>query len=92
MNVPAILDGAKVILYTTNDISNNFGCVHYEEHDEVVTGLAIAKYDSDESYYLFSCDLQWNVIGDTLHATLEEAKCCAENSFEIKGLTWRTKQ
>jgi len=90
LNIPSELDGAKVILYTDNKEINYFGYVRYEDHNETITALAIAKYANGEGYYLFSCDIEWNVIGDTLHSTLEEAKHCAENSEGGKGIIWRT--
>ncbi len=88
MGVPFELDGARVILYTNNNENNNFGYIHCGEQKEVVTGLAITKYDNDESYYLFSCDLEWSVIGDTLHSTLEEAKECAKISHNANDGIW----
>lgn len=90
MNIPSELDGAKVILCTDNKETNYYGYVRYEDHDENVTALAIAKYANGKSCYLFSCDLEWNVIGDTSHSTLEEAKYCAENSAGGKGIVWIT--
>ena len=88
MYVPSILDGAKVILYTDNKESNNFGFVIYEDHEEVVTALVIAKYDNDENYYLFDCNLDWEVIGDTLHSTIDDAKSCAKISKKFGGIVW----
>lgn len=88
MYVPNELDGAKVIMYTDNKVSNNFGNVRYEDHDEMITALAIAKYDKDKSYYLFDCNLEWEVIGDTLHSTIDEAKSCAENFTRVGKVTW----
>lgn len=88
MHVPNILDGAKVILYTDNKASNNFGYVRYEYHDEIITALAIAKYEKDKNYYLFYCNLEWEVIGDTLHSTIDEAKFCAENSKKVCNINW----
>jgi hypothetical protein len=88
MYVPNELDGAKVILYTDNKASNNFGYVRYEDHNEIITALAIAKYDKDKSYYLFDCNLEWEVICDTLHSTIDEAKYCAENSIKVNKITW----
>ncbi|MEG0774049.1 hypothetical protein [Clostridium sp.] len=88
MYVPNTLDGAKVILYTDNKASNNFGYVRYEDHDEFITALAIAKYDKDKNYYLFDCNLGWEVIGDTLHSTIDEAKFYAENSIKVGEITW----
>jgi hypothetical protein len=81
MQVPPELDGAKVLLYTENKLSNNFGFLQYPNgHQEFFTGLAIAKYNNEreDDYYLFSCDPRWKVLWDTLHPSIEEAKKFAE--------------
>ncbi len=51
-------------------------------------GLAIYRRESEEAYYLFGCDANWNTITDSWHKTLEEALQQAE--FEYKGVskTW----
>ncbi len=60
----------------------DFGRVYHEEDDTIitVTALAIAQYEGDISFYLFSCDAEWNVISDTLHNSLQEAFGSAELS------------
>jgi hypothetical protein len=82
LTVPPLLDGAKILIYTANEHCNNYGYVFFEDENKKVgiTAFAVAKYDGGRGYYLFSCDLDWNVIGDTLHDSLQEAKECAENS------------
>lgn len=57
----------------------------FEGENEIIgiTAFAVAKYGGARGYYLFSCDLDWNVIGDTLHDSLQEAKDCAENSSHV---------
>ncbi|WP_159888735.1 hypothetical protein [Paenibacillus puerhi] len=93
MTLPAELDGARVIGYTSNNKSNNFGFIRYEEedgtsNDVIITGMAIAMYDRDKGYYLFSCDIEWNVIGDTFHNSLNEAIECAKVSDGIAESDW----
>ncbi|CAG7658302.1 hypothetical protein ACFQI7_37010 [Paenibacillus allorhizosphaerae] len=82
MTAPIELDGAKVLLYTDNKSSNDFGYVYYQEDEKtvVITALAVAQYEGSEGYYLFSCDQEWNVVGDTLHYSLQEAKDYATKS------------
>lgn len=52
------------------------------------TGLAICQYDGADAYYLFGCDERWEVVTDTYHLSVEEAKIQAE--FEYLGVseTW----
>lgn len=58
-------------------------CSRVKTKKEVITAFAVAKYDGARGYNLFSCDLEWNVIGGTLHDSLQEAKDCAENSSHV---------
>jgi hypothetical protein len=92
INFPNELDGAKVIMSTTNKKSNNFGYV--ESNDENarvvnITAVTIAKYEDGEGYYIFSCDLNWNVIGDLYFYSLEEAESYAYKDFGIDEKNWR---
>ncbi|MFC4354255.1 hypothetical protein ACFO0S_04105 [Chryseomicrobium palamuruense] len=34
--------------------------------------LAICTYDQTDEYYLFACDGEFNVLGDTVHSTVEQ--------------------
>ena len=88
MIAPSELDGAKVLLYIENMPTNTLGYVQFPDHNETVTALAIAQYDGDNSYYVFDCDINWEVIGDTLHASLNDALECAKNSFNLDGHPW----
>ncbi|RHW41966.1 hypothetical protein D1B31_04790 [Neobacillus notoginsengisoli] len=92
MKIPNELDGAKVIQYTNNVPSNDYGIVLYEEEStkkEVkITGIAIAKYEDAEGFNLFSCDLNWQVIGDYFYFTLVEAINEACDGFGVKSNDW----
>jgi uncharacterized OsmC-like protein len=97
MVIPDELDGAKVIRYTSNSISNKFGTVRIindkkETIDEIpITAKAIGKYEGSKEYYLFSCDLNWEVIGDFDCDSLKEAMEIAEKSNNVKYEDWITK-
>jgi predicted double-glycine peptidase len=94
LNAPNELDGAKVIVYTKNTPNNNYGTVDSIDENNVVLGeknitaLAICKYANCEECYLFSCDSHWEVIGDTFHNTIAEAKSWAKISFSVNELDW----
>lgn len=92
LSTPTELDGAKVLFYTDNNITNDYGYVYCQEGEKsvIITALAIAQYEGNEGYYLFSCDLDWNVIGDTLHYSLQEARDCAANS-NVSIIKWNRK-
>ncbi|WNR46852.1 hypothetical protein [Paenibacillus roseipurpureus] len=92
MNVPAELDGAKVIMYIEND-KRPFLIMKFEEDDgsqkEVpITRMAIAKYENGKGYYLFLCDMNWEVQNDFDFDSIEEAIHCASKSFEVKINDW----
>ena len=88
MKAPTELDGAKVILYIDNNATNNLGFIQFEDHIETITSLVIAKYEGSNDYYIFDCDINWNVIGDTVHSSLEEALECVNNSYDIEEFLW----
>ncbi|WML48518.1 hypothetical protein RCG23_25410 [Neobacillus sp. PS3-34] len=92
MKIPSELDGAKVIQYTKNVVSNDFGFVLYQEESTKkkvkITGIAIAKYEDGEGFYLFSCDLNWQVIGDYFFFSLDEAIKDASDGFGVKKNDW----
>lgn len=53
-------------------------------------GLAICQYESENGFYLFSCDESWNTLTDTFHDTLEEAKAHAEFEYKNVNATWQS--
>ena len=53
-----------------------------------MAGLAIAQYDGATGFYLFGCDADWECVTDTLHQTLDDAKCQAEFEYEGVSQTW----
>lgn len=89
---PSEIDGAKVVLYTPVDERHR----HTGNCRQVVAGalmgaaagLAICRYEGDASFYLFGCGPDWNVLTDTWHETLEDAKAQAEFEYEGVSATW----
>jgi hypothetical protein len=53
-----------------------------------ITAVAIAKYEDGEGYYIFSCDLNWTVIGDLYFFSLEEAETYAYKDLGIEEKDW----
>lgn len=96
MGIPKELDGAKVIQHTSNSVSNRFGTIGIlDENDEtidelLITAMAICQYEGSKEYYLFSCDLNWEVIGDFDFDSIEEAKAIAKSSNNVKYEDWYT--
>jgi hypothetical protein len=53
-----------------------------------MAGLAICQPSGSVGFYLFGCDADWNVVTDTWHQSLDEAKEQAEFEYEGIGKTW----
>lgn len=96
MNFPTEIDGAKVIIITSNSVSNQYGIVGTindinEIIDELtITAIAICQYEGSKEFYLFSCDAEWEVIGDTVYNTFKEAKESAMKDYNVKENDWLT--
>jgi hypothetical protein len=56
------------------------------------TGLAICQYDGEDAYYLFACSENWEVMSDTWHQSLTEAKEQAEFEYTGTASTWNPAQ
>lgn len=56
-----------------------------------VAGLAICQLDDDDAVYLFGCDAEWNVVTDTWHQRLDDAKAQAEFEYEGIAKTWQSR-
>jgi hypothetical protein len=48
--------------------------------------------EDGEGYYLFSCDLNWTVIGDLYFYSLEEAEAYTYKDFGIEEKDWHFQQ
>ena len=80
MLFPKELDQAKVLFYTPKD---NYGYIYYSNGEIAVhiQYLAICKYQSEkEEYYLFSCDENYEVQGDSVWNSIEECMGVANAS------------
>ena len=53
-----------------------------------MSGLAICQPRGTTEFYLFGCDENWNVVTDTWHQSLEDAKAQAEFEYEGISKTW----
>jgi hypothetical protein len=84
---PEFLDGARVLQFAslataqpTGKTRHVVGRVKVKEF----AALAIARYESDpRGVYLFYCDPSWNVITDTWHEDVAEARDQANFEFGL---------
>lgn len=79
---PIELDNAKVLYYTPKD---DYGHIYYENGDiaEHIKYLAICKYRvlNSYEYYLFSCDENYEVVGDSVWNSIDECMEMANTSY-----------
>ena len=86
---PKMIDGAVVLAWAIADAGNSFGIstVVLPEGREI-KGLVIATYHNDPGYYVFACDGDWSVVGDTCHETLSAAKAFPPSLYDVDIVTW----
>jgi hypothetical protein len=65
---PSTLDGATVLFWTLLAVS-----------EDDVKALAIAKYSTSAEVYLFYCNEQWEVLNDSMWASIEDARAFVAN-------------
>lgn len=84
--MPVEIDGARVIKVTK---FGDYGIVDYDSGEEKeIKNLAICSYGTGHEYYLFACDEDFNVLGDTLHNSIEEAMQTALQLYEKECIEW----
>jgi hypothetical protein len=87
---PKTIGGDPVVAWTTVDARHRptGSCHHLVAGELVGAAAALAICQGEEGFYLFGCDLEWQPITDTWHATIEEAKQQAEFEYEGVAATW----
>ncbi len=75
------IDGAKVIKLSKRGL---YGNVDFKSEMKVVKieYIAICQYENDDDYYLFACDANFNVLGDSVYDNYENAKKAAKINYE----------
>lgn len=88
------INGAFVICFTPIDNRHrhtaNCRQIVGGETQGACAGLAICKFDDNDEFYLFGCDGNWNVVTDTWHQSIDEAKEQAEFEYEGVSNTWQS--
>lgn len=83
---PKSLDNAQVLYYTPLD---NYGETYYTagEIADHIKYLAICKYENDHSYYLFGCNINYEVVSDSPWESIQECMNVAHSSYQ-KNISW----
>jgi len=86
MNFPEILNNAHV-LYFTPQASYGTVCFTTGEIADTICYLAICKYENDNTYYLFGCDADYEVVSDSPWGSVEECMRVASSSYAC-DISW----
>ena len=80
------LDGAAILKLSSFNI---YGTVTDETGKETqITYIALCRYEGKSEVYIFDCDEELNVIGDTIHDSFEEAIEVVKNSYKGQEIIW----
>ena len=94
MNAPSEIDDAALLVYSPIDDRHTptDESKHYAAGQLTPTpaALAICRYEDANAFYLFGCDENWEVITDSCHLSLDEAKDQAEREYNGVSATWET--
>ena len=78
---PTELDNAKVLFYTPY---GDYGVIRYPNGEiaDCYHYLAICKYPKDDSYYLFCCNENYEVVCDWVDNSVEACMKVAASSYK----------
>ena len=88
---PPELDGAKVIAtaVVTDAVRPTGGTIHRGPDGVIPPARALAIVMSEAAIYLFYCDSEWEVLTDTWHSSVDNAKAQAEFEYEGISKLWK---
>jgi hypothetical protein len=88
---PSELDGAKVIATAVVEgaVRPTGATTHRGPDGVIPPANALAIVTSEASVYLFYCDRQWQVLADTWHSSVSNAKAQAEFEYEGISKLWK---
>ena len=92
LTAPNEIDDAQVIVFSAIDGRHTptDDAKHYAAGKLTPTpaAVAICRYEDADAFYFFGCDADWNVIHDSCHLSLDEAKAQAEKEYNGVSHTW----
>jgi hypothetical protein len=88
---PAKIDGATVLLWAWSG-AEPFGYVGDIDSPDstAIYGLAICTYGRPESFYRFSCDINWETAQDGVYTSAEEAVRRLPDQYRQVEAEWQT--
>jgi hypothetical protein len=86
---PSSLDGADVLFWAWSGDDPFFAMKDTEgSHVADIFGLAICRYAKSNQIYIFSCDQNWEVQGDSVWDTPEEAMAVRSTQYDTRRVRW----
>lgn len=87
---PPIVGSARVVLWASLDAPLASDDAHRRIAGRLADGpvVALAICVCEDGCFLFRCNASWQVVADTWHASLEEARGQAEFEHEGLALNW----
>lgn len=89
---PEISGDERLVCYSPIDERHRFtGACKQVVRGETMGAMAslmICYHESEQAFYLFGCDEDWQVVTDSWHQTLDDAKHQAEFEYEGISKTW----
>jgi hypothetical protein len=88
---PYEFDGAKVIATAVVDetVRPTGGTIHRGPDGVVPSASALAIAEGEAGIYLLYCDREWEVLADTWHLSVRDAKAQAEFEYDGISKVWR---
>jgi hypothetical protein len=83
------IDNATVIEYAWSG-DEPFGFIRDSDGNAIVEifGLALCKYDNDETIYRFSCDQNWETQQDSDYDSIDSAKNLIPEQYKNQLVVW----
>lgn len=83
---PKTLDGASVLYFAPKD---DYGTIEFTTGGVAasIRYLAICNYENDNGFYLFACDEEFHVEGDSLWHSVEECMSAAAQLYD-RDIHW----
>lgn len=82
MTPPDQLDNATVLEWAWS--TSGFGSVS----GEPIHGLAVCRYGTEDDFYRFACDSDWQVLQDQVYSSILEAKTELPEQYRIEAPSW----
>lgn len=90
-SAPSEFDGAKVIATAVVDetVRPTGGTIHRGPDGVIPSASALAIVEGETGIFLLYCDREWQVLADTWHVSVSDAKAQAEFEYDGISRVWK---